>query len=101
MTMAAAGVAKLIEEMGELHQVLGKKLAWWDTDEPHWDGSTLRDRMVDEMADVQAAIYFVIDQLGLDEPRFDARSLAKGQLFKTWQEQLDNNDHGIDGKSRE
>lgn len=55
MTMAAAGVAKLIEECGELQQVLGKKLAWWDTDEPHWDGTILRDRLVEEMGALIAA----------------------------------------------
>ena len=99
MTMAAAGVAKLIEEMGELHQVLGKKLAWWDTDEPHWDGSVLNVRMQEEMGDVLAAIKFVASQLELDWLDVLARERYKEQLFGTWQEQLDNNDHGIDAPS--
>lgn len=100
MTMAAAGVAKLIEECGELQQVLGKKLAWWDTDQPHWDGSILRDRMADEMGDVLAAIWFVADQLGLDKVKIGARQSAKTMLFGDWQDQLDNNDHGVDGTPR-
>lgn len=98
MTMAAAGVAKLIEEMGELHQVLGKKLAWWDTDEPHWDGSVLNERMEDEMGDVLAAIWFVADQLGLNKVRIGARERAKTMLFGDWEDMLDNNDHGVDGR---
>lgn len=96
--MAAAGVAKLIEECGELQQVLGKKLAWWDTDEPHWDGTILRDRLVEEMGDVKAAINFVALQLGLDLEAIDRRRKQKAILFGTWQEQIDNNDHGVDGR---
>ncbi len=97
MTMAAAGVAKLIEECGELQQVLGKKLAWWDTDEPHWDGTDLRVRLQDEMGDVLAAIDFVVGQLALNPQAIQDRVIAKGELFDTWQEHLNNNDHGIDG----
>lgn len=96
MTMAAAGVAKLIEECGELQQVLGKKLAWWDTDEPHWDGSVLNDRLVEEMGDVLAAVNLVANQLGLNHGSIYARMTAKSTLFQRWQVELDNNDHGID-----
>lgn len=96
MTMAAAGVAKLIEECGELQQVLGKKLAWWDTEEPHWDGTVLNRRIEQEMGDVLAAIMFVQVQLGLDYQAIRERDHAKWNLFQTWHEQLDNNDHGID-----
>lgn len=96
MTMAAAGVAKLIEEMGELHQVLGKKLAWWDTNDPHWDGSILSERMQDEMGDVLAAIEFVTDQLGLDGAAIEVRHMQKRALFDSWEALLNNNDHGID-----
>ena len=94
MTMTAAGVAKLIEECGELVQICGKKLAMWDQDE-HWDGTNLRDRMIEEMGDVQAAILFVAEQIdALDE--VTARTLAKHDLFWTWQAEIGNNDHGID-----
>lgn len=97
MTMAAAGVAKLIEECGELQQVLGKKLAWWDTNEPHWDGTVLSERIEDEMGDVLAAIWFAAEQLGLNKVRIGARQQRKAMLFGDWQDALDNNDHGIDG----
>jgi NTP pyrophosphatase (non-canonical NTP hydrolase) len=96
MTMAAAGVAKLIEECGVLQQVLGKKLAWWDTDEPHWDGSVLSERIQEEMGDVRAAIEFVITQLGLDGAEVEIREAKKRVLFDSWEATLDNNDHGID-----
>lgn len=98
MTMAAAGVAKLIEECGELVQALGKKLAWWDTDEPHWDGTVLNERIEEEMGDVLAAIWFAAEQLGLDRIDIGARQYSKTQLFGDWNDQLDNNDHGIDGR---
>lgn len=71
--MTAAGVAKLIEECGELQaelgqlqQILAKKLAYWHTDE-HPDGmGSIKERIEREMGDVRAAISFVIKQLDLD-----------------------------------
>jgi NTP pyrophosphatase (non-canonical NTP hydrolase) len=99
MTMCAAGVAKLIEECGELQQVLGKRLAYWTTDE-HPDGSNLRDRMQDEMGDVLAAIDFVIKHLNLDSWAVADRHARKLALFDTWQAQIDNNDQAIDAAAR-
>jgi NTP pyrophosphatase (non-canonical NTP hydrolase) len=99
MTMACAGVAKLIEECGELQQVLGKKLAWWTPDQPHWDGSMLNQRLEEEMGDVLAAIEFVIEQLELSRRSIIDRAESKGDLFNTWQEQIDNNDHAIVGRA--
>lgn len=95
MTMCAAGVAKLIEECGELQQVLGKRLAMWDQDE-HWDGTNLRERMAEEMGDVVAAIRFVGQMFDIEREVL-RRADSKFRLFSTWQEQIDNNDHGIDG----
>lgn len=96
MTMTAAGVAKLIEECGELQQILGKKLAYWYTDE-HPDGQgSIDKRIQDEMADVSAAMLFVQGQLGLDRTTIARRARAKLNLFGRWHAQLDNNDHAID-----
>lgn len=97
MTMAAKGVAKLIEECGELQQALGKKLAWWDTDEPHWDGSVLSERLIEEMGDVLAAIEFVAETLHLNWKDVLDRKRTKDVMFETWEAAIDNNDHGIDG----
>lgn len=95
MTMTAAGVAKLIEECGELQQILGKKLAYWTTDD-HPDGLPIARRIEDEMADVGAAIYFVSRRLGLDRNRINQRQIDKIALFETWHAILENNDQGID-----
>lgn len=95
--MAAKGVAKLIEECGELQQVLGKRLAMWDQDE-HWDGTNLRERMVEEMGDVIAAVWFVVDQFKLDSSAVLERVDQKWKLFTTWEAELGNNDRGIDGR---
>ncbi len=40
MSMSNQGLSKLIEELGELTQVCGKKLACMDTD-VHWGGGSL------------------------------------------------------------
>lgn len=95
MTMCANGVAKLIEECGELQQVLGKRLACWDQDE-HWDGTNLLDRMTEEMGDVLAAIRFVAQQYGISDDVL-TRSRSKRALFNKWESEAGNNVNGIDG----
>lgn len=95
MTMAAQGVAKLIEELGELTQILGKKLAYWHTNE-HPDGAgPIALRIEEEMADVQAAIEFVTKQLGLDVDHIEARTWRKINTFETWHANK-SSDTGID-----
>lgn len=84
MPMTANGLAKLLEECGELSQVAAKKLAYFDTDE-HPDGAgSLLQRMQDEAADVVAAITFVGDQFGFDSEAFQARVERKRRLFSEW-----------------
>lgn len=94
MTMAASGVAKLIEELGELQQVLGKRLAMWDKDE-HWDGTNLKRRMEEEFGDVLAAMSFVQVKLELDDEAIEARMQMKTDIFILWETDPDNNRHGI------
>lgn len=82
--MTSMGLAKLLEELGELAQVAAKKLARMDEDE-HWDGAgPLSRRLEDEIADVVAAGTFVTRKLGLDGGRIRARSDAKLELFEAW-----------------
>jgi hypothetical protein len=50
------GVSKVLEEMGELQQVLGKIMGVHG-DTKHWSGD-LRKMLIEEMADVQAALVF-------------------------------------------
>lgn len=53
------GLAKLNEESGELVQVIGK-LMMTHGQASHWSGTNLRVALVEEMADVAAAIDFVM-----------------------------------------
>lgn len=92
--MAAKGVGKLIEECGELQQVLGKRIAYWSTD-VHPDGSDLSVRMTEEMGDVLAALWLVADKFGLAAAMHD-RADRKLSLFEQWDAEPDNNVDSID-----
>lgn len=81
--MTAKGLAKLIEECGELQQVCGKKLAYFDTDR-HPDGTQLSLRMQDEIADVLAAVQFVVHKFNLDNKEINARIIRKTRMFESW-----------------
>lgn len=94
MPMTAKGVTKLIEECGELQQVLGKRLAYWATDE-HPDGSNIRERMIEEIGDVMAAITLVADNFGISHECL-TRCERKHALFLEWDALPDNNADGID-----
>ena len=84
MTMTANGLAKLLEELGELAQVTAKKLAYFHTDE-HPDGAgSLKDRMEQEMGDVAGAMAFVQQQFGLSGPAIEVRACLKLALFQKW-----------------
>lgn len=82
MTMTLNGLAKLAEELGELQQVVAKKMACMDTDE-HWDGAgSLQLRMEIEMGDVIAAIGFVTETFHLDRNAIANRADAKLHRFR-------------------
>lgn len=84
MAMTAKGLAKLIEETGELQQIAGKKLAYYHTDK-HPDGQgSLKTRMENEIADVMAICAFVIESLGLSDNRIAERSAAKLKQYEEW-----------------
>ena len=96
MPMCAGGISKLIEECGELVQTLGKKLAYYHTDE-HPDGAgSLRARIEDEIADVMAAAEFVAHTHRLDWARIRWRVGMKLSRFTDWHALPNNNEHGID-----
>jgi hypothetical protein len=78
------GTSKLIEEQGELLQVLGKLLALGGSTE-HWSGD-LRKMLVEEIADVQAALT-VFQDLNLTHDERMAiieRTHKKILLFSEW-----------------
>lgn len=109
--MCANGLAKLIEECGELQQVAAKKLAYFDTDQ-HPDGSNLRLRLEEEIADVLAACDLVILTFQLSNnismplsemsaklaETIQERRKRKLALFLTWHGQTDN-DQGFRAKA--
>jgi hypothetical protein len=78
------GTSKVIEEMGELQQVLGKLIAVAG-DTKHWDGD-LRKRLVEEIGDLSAAlVFFKTENLTLDEVKQVAeRAEKKVALFRQW-----------------
>lgn len=96
MTMTAKGLAKLIEECGELQQVAGKMLAYYHHDQHPDGGPPLRERLEDEAADVMAAIDFVAQTFRLDSDRMLDRSQRKFVLFTGWHEDPKNNALGVD-----
>lgn len=80
------GVSKTIEEMGELHQILGKLLgSRGDTN--HWSGD-LREKLIEEIADVRAAIYFLMQYNFTSEEKLTiyARTNKKVNKFVEWHE---------------
>ena len=95
MTMTANGLAKLAEECGELLQVIGKRLAYYDTDQHPDKGPPLSRRLVDEMADVTAVIQFVLDAHELDKSRFEGRVRGKLMRLREWHLDSGNNAHGV------
>lgn len=99
MPMTANGLAKLLEELGELSQVAAKKLAYFHTDE-HPDGAgSLAMRLESEMGDVCGAILFVADELNLDRAAINNRALAKLSKFRAWHADQDNGAESFEAPS--
>jgi len=96
MALTANGLAKLAEECGELLQVIGKKLAYYDTQDHPDGGPPIDDRLRDEMADVMAAIATVAEIRNLDKDALFERAEAKRDLFMKWHEDPNNNTEAID-----
>lgn len=78
------GTSKLLEEQGELVQVLGKLVAIGG-DTKHWSGD-LREMLVEELGDVYAALaFFTHHNLTAEEQRAVAeRAQDKVALFGQW-----------------
>lgn len=96
MPMAVKGLAKLIEECGELQQVAGKRLAYYHTDEHPDRGPPLSQRLEDEIADVVAACRLVAEAHDLDEDRIAKRIGKKLALFREWHADPGNNQDAVD-----
>ena len=86
MAMTLKGLAKLAEELGELQAVVGKKIAYFDTD-VHPDGAgSLAERMQEEIGDVMAAMRFVANELDLDDHIILNRAASKLELYEQWRD---------------
>lgn len=77
------GLSKLIEECGEVLQIAGKLIATGGKTE-HWDGSDLRERMMDELSDLMAACDFFAITNGFPVERIIKRLDAKISQFQEW-----------------
>ena len=77
------GLSKLIEECGEVQQVAGKLLAMGGATE-HWDGTDLRERLTDEIADLRAALRFVAGLNRRDEDKIAHRGGRKMEILEGW-----------------
>ena len=79
------GLAKLNEEAGELVQVIGKLMMTHD-EAGHWEGSDLRVRLVEEMADVVAGVDFLAFHVLTAEERDALRVRVREKLerFERW-----------------
>jgi NTP pyrophosphatase (non-canonical NTP hydrolase) len=77
------GLAKAAEECAEVIQAAGKIIAAGG-DGQHWDGSDLRARLEDEIADTRAALRFLEVENLLDEGRIMNRAADKLALFRAW-----------------
>jgi len=80
------GLAKLVEELGEVGQVCGKLMMTGGEPE-HWDGSDLHECMALELGDVLAAAEFLLTHNPLDRALVEAQFEKKLALFKRWHEE--------------
>lgn len=81
--MARKGLAKLVEEAGEVLQVVGKIEQVGDIDAQHWSGD-LRRMLTDEVGDLYAALAFVRAKHNLDGLEIWERRCVKLALFEQW-----------------
>jgi NTP pyrophosphatase (non-canonical NTP hydrolase) len=79
------GIAKLQEEMGELAAILGKLHAYPDGNHPDEEkNGPLVTRLIEELGDVQAALYFFIQASGINRVQVNARTTQKLITFNKW-----------------
>jgi NTP pyrophosphatase (non-canonical NTP hydrolase) len=80
------GLSKVMEECGELVQVIGKIVAYGGLVD-HPDGTKLAYRLSDELADVQAALTFFHrhNNPGLNDSRRVSRKI---ETFERWHDEV-------------
>lgn len=82
------GVSKVVEEAGELLQVLGKLIGTGGATH-YFDGADLKQRLEEEGADIVAALatLFELNTDRLDFDKIESRASRKVDVFKLWHEQ--------------
>jgi NTP pyrophosphatase (non-canonical NTP hydrolase) len=80
------GLSRLAEEAGEVVQVIGKILGAGHLG-THFDGTDLRQRLLDELADLTAAVAFVGDKNVLPWADVEQRAERRYRQFCEWHEQ--------------
>ena len=81
------GISKLMEESGEVGQVVGKLLATNGLPH-HWDGTNLTARLEDELGDLRAAIEFLLrHNPQLNRAAVTQRHRQKLRMFEQWHAQ--------------
>lgn len=80
------GLSKLIEESGEVQQIIGKLIATGG-ETNHWFEGNLALRIEEELGDLLAAIDFVLDHNPvLNRETVAQRYLEKKKRFNSWHE---------------
>ena len=79
------GLAKLVEECGEVVQVLGK-LVMVDGGRHHWSGDLI-EMLENELGDLLAAIQFMTQTSPLDSEKIQRRAAQKLETFYKWHEE--------------
>lgn len=79
------GLGKVIEESGELGQVFGKIISCGGQTVNPWGFASLSDKMVEESADLLAALTFMINNgPHIDKEAVYIRADRKYKLFGEW-----------------
>ncbi len=80
-----AGLGKIVEEASELITIIGKLIATGGKSS-YWDGRSLRKDLIDELADTQAAINFVVELhlCPVELNAFNTRTQEKLDTYREW-----------------
>lgn len=79
------GVAKTVEEMGELGQVLGKLMSCGGLYQYPWGGPSFKDKLEEEIGDLLGCLFFMMNHCDtLDSKTIINRATNKTKLFEQW-----------------
>lgn len=91
-----AGISKIVEEAGEVLQVIGKLMGFGKFG-IHWDGKPVKGSLEDEIADLLAAVDFAISKNKLSRKKIEARRREKLKKFQFWHKNIQSGRDPRDG----